>query len=501
MKKIQWLISSLRQHSRRLPSRRSSHLAAERLEERCVLTTSTWATALGGSAKDVPVGITATSDGGYAVVGNTESFDAENGDLWLTRFDSAGSLLWTRQYGQSLNVALRGTGDQPSRSYTYDRATDIETTGSGGFRISGYSESTPGANKIGWAMEVDSSGVVVAMAGNTFIASDQYTSLSNGVIGGNSLVFTQTSYRFVATVGDFRYGGLSTDTSLSQLSSDGVVVGSQGVLNSQTLVASPSGGAVVFGFGENGVSITKTPADGAGNSFYGVASEHYAGVGNQGTYSVIRKLAADLSSVWEVSLPGDSAPSIRALPDGGFVVALISNRASITNGSTLNVMLIKLDADGELVWAKTYGGRGAEGFVEPFRTTVDLVVTTDGFAFTTSTNSFGTDDADTSSFDYWVVKTDLDGNIPIMTGVMRDVTAEVVVSPFFGSFGTGVFQNLGPSVGPTDPTFSTFYYYSENDPGPVYTPLERFVAYGGPLSVATTTISVVPRVQSTTCCL
>ncbi len=464
-----------------------------------MLTTSTWATALGGSANDTPVGIAATSDGGYAVVGNTESFSAENGDIWLTRFDANGGLLWSRKYGSSLNVALRGTGDQPSRSFTYDRATDIESTAGGGFRISGYSEFSPGNSSIGWALEVDSAGVVVSVAGNTFDAADKYTSLAGGRIGGNSLVsvtgVSGVSSRFVATLGNVRHGGLSTETFLSELSSDGVVVGRQGILNVQTLVASSNGKAVVLGSGEDGVSITKTAPDGLGSSFYGVASVHYAGVGVQSTYSIIRKLSEDFSPVWEVSLPGDCATSIRALPDGGFVVALITDRTSAADNSSFNIMLTRLNSDGGLVWAKTYGGLGTEGFLEPFRTPIDLVVTADGFAFTTSTNSFGTDDANTSSLDYWVVKTDLDGNIPIMTGVMRDVTADINVTPFVGSFGPGVFQNLGPNVAKTDPTFNNFFFYGEQDPDQLF-PLDRAVPYGGPLSVTNVSVDVVPRVQS-----
>ena len=158
-------------------------------------------------------------------------------------------------------------------------------------------------------------------------------------------------------------------------------------------------------------------------------------------------------------------------------------------------MLTKLDAAGHLVWAKAYGGRGTDGNRfngEP----VDLIVTPDGFAFTVATDSFGTDDALTTSRDFWVVKTDLDGNIPVMTGVMRDITAEVSVTPLANP-STVQHKSLAAlnltQYLPRDRT------QAEIDAG-IYPPVihQELFGYGGAINDLTSTaVGVVPRVQST----
>ena len=86
MKKLRWLVSGWGKRPRRSVGGRPG-MAVERFEERCVLTSSTWAMALGGAGHDDPVGIAQTTDGGFVVVGNTESFNAQNGDIWANKFD------------------------------------------------------------------------------------------------------------------------------------------------------------------------------------------------------------------------------------------------------------------------------------------------------------------------------------------------------------------------------------------------------------------------------
>ncbi|MBD3285458.1 hypothetical protein GF338_03890, partial [candidate division WOR-3 bacterium] len=62
-----------------------------------------------------------TSDGGFMIVGETESFGAGQTDVWLLRTDSLGDTLWTRTFG----------GEH------HDNASSGQQTSDGGFIIAG----------------------------------------------------------------------------------------------------------------------------------------------------------------------------------------------------------------------------------------------------------------------------------------------------------------------------------------------------------------------------
>ena len=91
-----------------------------------------WNKSLGGSFDDKVTSVVTTTDGGYMVLGYSES---QNGDLsaskgmfdvWISKFDDSGALVWTKKKGGSLN----------------DYGTSIIKTNDGNFVISGYSESS-----------------------------------------------------------------------------------------------------------------------------------------------------------------------------------------------------------------------------------------------------------------------------------------------------------------------------------------------------------------------
>lgn len=60
-----------------------------------------WIKTYGGTETDYACDIELTEDGGYIVVGLTESFGAGGDDIWLLRLDSLGDTLWTETYGTS----------------------------------------------------------------------------------------------------------------------------------------------------------------------------------------------------------------------------------------------------------------------------------------------------------------------------------------------------------------------------------------------------------------
>lgn len=69
-----------------------------------------------------------TNDGGFALVGRTNSFGAGGNDFWLVKTDSIGSTLWSKTFG--------GTGD--------DEGHSLVQTKDGGYALVGYTNSFSG---------------------------------------------------------------------------------------------------------------------------------------------------------------------------------------------------------------------------------------------------------------------------------------------------------------------------------------------------------------------
>jgi len=84
-----------------------------------------WQKTFGGSFWDHGHSVQQTSDGGYIIAGETESFGDPNGDVYLIKTDSAGNLLWQKTFGGS----------------DYDYGRSVQQTTDGGYIIAGTTES------------------------------------------------------------------------------------------------------------------------------------------------------------------------------------------------------------------------------------------------------------------------------------------------------------------------------------------------------------------------
>ncbi|MCD6501483.1 hypothetical protein J7L01_02690, partial [bacterium] len=60
-----------------------------------------WTKNYGGYGAEGAYSVVQTSDGGYIVAGNSDSFGADSGDVYLVKTDALGDTIWTRTYGGS----------------------------------------------------------------------------------------------------------------------------------------------------------------------------------------------------------------------------------------------------------------------------------------------------------------------------------------------------------------------------------------------------------------
>ena len=58
-----------------------------------------WSRTYGGTSGDAAYSVVQTGDGGYALAGYTWSYGAGSYDFWLVKIDSAGTLQWSKTYG------------------------------------------------------------------------------------------------------------------------------------------------------------------------------------------------------------------------------------------------------------------------------------------------------------------------------------------------------------------------------------------------------------------
>ncbi len=175
----------------------------------------------------------------------------------------------------------------------------------------------------------------------------------------------------------------------------------------------------IGGSGNEFFGLTKPTADGGyivgGSSNSNISGDKTEDSRGAGDYWVL-KLDATGDIVWQKTFGGNAAETLSDLSqtaDGGYIVAghsasPISGDKTEDNSGDADFWVIKLDATGNIEWQNTIGGSGGEG-------TPKISPTTDGgyiLAGTSNSNISGDKTEDgLGADDIWVLKLDASGNI------------------------------------------------------------------------------------------
>ena len=420
-----------------------------------------WSRTFGGSGDDWANAIQQTSDGGYIVVGSTNSNDgdvagirgwfASGRDAWVIRLDANGDIVWQRTLG--------GSGGDSVRA--------VQQTTDGGFIVAGHYESSGGFfsgnqnNPNGWVVKFDADGRVEwqrSYGGREidFINDIQQTSDEGFIfIGTTSSIreledgrpnifvrFTTWLFGLDQSARFFRgndawvarlnssgaiewqkvLGGpglrQNTGRAIQQTADGGYIAAAQAsnfrndILSLDAwIIRLDATGDIVWqrllgGSGTDFVSSIKQTADGGyivvGNSD---SNDDDASSNHEYPNGWVIKLDNNGEIEWQRLLGGsgrDIFNSIQQTMDGGYIIAGRSNSNDgdvSSNRGSLNGWIVKLDNNGEIEWQKTLGGSGVDVF-DSVQQTADGGYILAG----SSTSSDGDVLRNNGESDFWIVK-------------------------------------------------------------------------------------------------
>jgi uncharacterized delta-60 repeat protein len=376
--------------------------------------TLTWSKTWGGTGSDYGNTVIQTSDGGYAVTGQTASYGAGSNDMFLAKYDSSGGLTWSKTWG--------GTSS--------DSGESVIQTSEGGFAVTGATSSYGAGVSDMFLAFYSPSGTLTSSQTWGGTGNDYGSAVVKTAEGGYAVVGRQYSY------GDTTNGDvfLAHYDSTGNLSWSRVWGGTAGNDWGTEMQQTSDGGFVITGY-------TTTHGAGSGDAFL-------VKYDSTGTLS--------WSKTWG-GTGADYGRSVIQSSDGSYVVT--GYTASFGAGSN-DMFLAKFDSTGSLVWNKTWGGTNVEYGNS-------LVQTSDGgYAVAGQTTSLGA-----GSNDMFLAK--YDG-----TGTLIGCTSTMCQSPS-ATVGTPTPTTSSPSATTSSPSPSTSTPSpSTSSPSPTVTPITGHVTYG-----------------------
>jgi hypothetical protein len=347
-----------------------------------------WSQTYGGTKEDSANSLIETSDGGYALAGNTRSFGVGDEDFWLIKTDGTGNMEWNQTYGEGEATSLVETSDGGyalaggarlvktdeygnmmwDQTYGYGDIRSLVATSDGGYALAGKTATfVTGVDDYGnfWLIKTDANG---NMEWNQTYGGEDYDyacALVEASDGGYAITGTTSSFG----AGNWDVWLVKTDTNGNMKWNQ--TYGGSGEETAFSLVQTSDGGYALAG---------STYPIGSNEDFWLIKTDAYGSMEWNQTYG-----GNDVSV----------AHALVATSDGGYALAGGTGPFSIDE---YDVWVVKTDGVGNMEWNSTYGGEKGD-------IAYSLVVSSNGgYAIAGSTRSFGAGDED-----FWLIKTNEQG--------------------------------------------------------------------------------------------
>ncbi|HWQ19426.1 MAG TPA: hypothetical protein VN455_06570, partial [Methanotrichaceae archaeon] len=329
-----------------------------------------------GPGDDVGLYAQQTKDGGYVIAGYSGDISGGDFDTLLIKTDAKGDMLWNRTY--------EVLGDNYS-NYGYA----VKQTADGGYIIAGYTKSSSSDSYDALLIKTDSDGAMQwnKTYGEAWSGNEYGYSVAQASDGGYVLIGGTTSPGTGANAG-------TSDALLIKTDSDGNMLWNRtvGTQDSESEVAysaeqTRDGGYILAGTRSSpdksrgsDILLAKLSSEGAEewNSTIGsdLAGEERASSVQQtkdggyvlagwtnssgtGTFdALVVKTDAMGKTEWNKSIGAsdmgnEAAYSLQQTSDGGYIIA--GSKNATTPGEGEDILAIKLDANGNESWTKTFG--------------------------------------------------------------------------------------------------------------------------------------------------
>jgi len=279
--------------------------------------------------------------------------------------------------------------------------------------------------------------ITPSKAGYAFTPATRTAVVSNANVSGEDFLATPVNWAKT-------YGGVNREIAyaIQQTSDDGFIIAGEtysfGVVNADVWVLKiDANGNIQWQktFGGIGFDVARSVQQTLDGGFI-VAGETSSFGSNTEVW--VLKLNANGAIQWQYRYGGsgdDVAHSIARASDGGYIVA---GETTSFEADGVDVWVLKLDANGGIVWQKTYGGSN-DDIAYSVKQTSD-----NKYIIAGETNSFGVVDRD-----YWVLKLDSDGSIlwqkiyggnnyEVARSIEEAADGGIIVAGESASFGSGL---------------------------------------------------------------
>ena len=308
-----------------------------------------WENTFGGSGWEYGYAVTQTQDEGFVVVGYTTSFGSGLKDVYVIKLGSAGEKLWEKTYGGA----------------DVDVGKAVCEMSDGALMICGYTKSFGNGEEDVYLIKLSSGGDELWSTTFGRNRSEMATSICQ-TTDGNVVIAGAT--------GSEPFSSGNMDFYIIKIDMDGNQLWEKA----------------------HGNSISAHPYD-WGNSVFKKSDGGFIIAGNSDIRSpldvYVVSTDGDGNRLWQKNYGErfyDYAISIKETKDGGFLICG-AKKNNVTEDK--NVYVIKTDSAGNEIWAKTFGGDGADWGSA-------ICETKDGsYVIVGHTKSFGA-----GNFDVWLLK-------------------------------------------------------------------------------------------------